>query len=356
MVWTRNPGYFDKEHPFVDQMDWPIITEYAAGLAQFKVGQTFDYAVSQEDILITHRDTPALDLYMNPQITTPNFRWFWGFKDSPKSQFRDVRLRQAFALAQDRELWIDTFFNVSAFQNEGLPVSTGLATAMQPDHKGWWMDPRDSEFGETAMFYQRDIAEAKKLIAAAGYPNGIDVDSYWITTGNYGRDLNKWTEAIFGMALDAGINVATHSVNFAAEWRPNYTLARGNFEGLSNIQDSGPADLGAYLFSHYHPNGALFMGFSHDGKSTFAGDPYLTDLCQKLRREFDSESRIAMAKDLQRYEAKMQYYPRYPGGSTSFRLAWPALRNYQVFLSESAEGMIAAERFHWIDPTRAPLG
>jgi ABC-type transport system substrate-binding protein len=349
MTWKRNPGYWNKDVPIVDQAEWPIITEYAAGLAQFTAGHTYDYAVAQEDILQTKKDAPAVDMYANQLISTPGFRWFWGFKDSPKNQFRDERMRQAFALSQDRELWVDSFYNVSAFRSAGLPVQVALATAMEPNQTGWWLDPSDKEFGENAKYYKKDLAEAKKLVAAAGFPNGIDVDSYWITSGNYGRELNKWTESIFGMVLEAGIRVAIHSVNFAAEWRPNYTLARGNFEGISNIQDSGPPDLGAYLYSHYHPNGALFMGFSDDGRSTFAGDPYLTDLCAKLRTEFDTQKRIAMAKDLQRYDAKKQYYPRYPGGSNTFLLAWPALRNYQAYQGTTAE------IYYWIDPTKAPL-
>ena len=66
-------------------------------------------------------------------------------------------------------------------------------------------------------------------------------------------------------------------------------------------------------------------------------DPYLTDPCQKLRTEFDVQKRIAMAKDIQRYDAKKQYYPRYPGGANTFSLAWPALRNYLVYQGTTPE-------------------
>ena len=85
MRWKRNPGYWNKEFPLVDQVDWPIISEYSSGLAQFRAGQTFDYAVTPEDILPTKRDVPQLAMYSDPAIMTPGFRHFWGFKDSPKN-------------------------------------------------------------------------------------------------------------------------------------------------------------------------------------------------------------------------------------------------------------------------------
>ena len=54
----RNPNYYDKERPFIDEIQRPIIPEYANALAQFRTGNLLDMTVDArkiraEDILPT---------------------------------------------------------------------------------------------------------------------------------------------------------------------------------------------------------------------------------------------------------------------------------------------------------------
>ena len=53
------------------------------------------------------------------------------------------------------------------------------------DYKGWYLDPQGKDFGENAKFYKRNIAEAKKLMSAAGY-TGQTIDSNEAAGTNYG--------------------------------------------------------------------------------------------------------------------------------------------------------------------------
>ena len=59
---------------------------------------------------------------------------------------------------------------------------------------------RSKEFGPNAKWYRFDIAETKKLLAAAGYPNGLDTEM--TVTYGYNAGILKKMEVI--MALFGG--------------------------------------------------------------------------------------------------------------------------------------------------------
>ena len=118
----------------------------------------------------------------------------------------------------------------------------------------------------------------------------------------------------------------------------------------------GAGDTGVAFNSYYHPTAAIFPGFDPDGKSTYAGDPFLTQLVEKINSEFDQQKRYTLAHELQRYDAKKQYFPAFPGGASGFTLAWPALQNYQVFNQvEDSGGSNEDEALFWLDETLPPF-
>ena len=75
---------------------------------------------------------------------------------------------------------------------------------------------------------------------------------------------------------------------------------------------------------------------------------------EKARIERDVEKRRTLVQDLQRYLAKAMYGLILPGGASGFSLAWPALRNYNVYRGASG----GAAWFHykeWLDTTKPPF-
>jgi peptide/nickel transport system substrate-binding protein len=357
-VFEKNPGYWDKHLMKIQRIEYPIITEYAQSLAQLKTGNVFTFQVRPEDILPTKNETPALNLYQT-DITPDGFRWFFGFQDGAKSPFRDVRLRQAVAMTVDRDLFIDTFYNVASFEKAGLDMATGLSTAVRCDSPGWWLDPKGKSFGDNARFYKHDIAEAKKLIAAAGFANGVTADAHHIASGDYGPDFARRVLTILGMLPDSGIKLGSVPANFQTDWQQKYRDVKGNFDGMAFVLEVGSTDVGDTLYAMYNSLGSQFMGFDPDGRGTFKGDPMLDDLTNKMKTEFDSSKRQALGHELQRHEAKMQYYPRFPGGANGFSLVWPAVENWGVnrgggSMAQGAGGFFA-EHYLWVNDQKAPF-
>jgi len=349
--YERNPGWYKKDNPVIDGIFVAIVPEYAAALAQFKAGRIYSYAVRAEDILTTKKDTPDLSLYKAWQVNTPSGRMFYGFEGgTQKSPMIDERVRQAFAMSIDRDLWIDTWFNVPAFTAEGLPMETRWNTAIPARWDGYWLDPRDKKsFGENAKYYHRDLAEAKKLLAAAGYANGVEFVSRHIVTANYGRDFPKHIETMFGMAADAGIKIGTEPTDFNTSWRP-MADSQGKFDGIAFINLT-PPEITNWVKVVYNKTGANYKGFSASSERA-AGDPYLDDLTDKIDREFDQQKSYGYVHDLQRHEAKKQYSTPFPGGASSFELAWPVLANYNVW---NGARRSAYDEYLWLDDTKKPL-
>ena len=363
--WTfaRHPGYYDKDptHFAIETVERPIIPEYAQQMAQFRTGAVYDHVrLRAEDVMQTKRETPELKMY-ELDVSGSVRMIFFGWKPTPpeRTPFRDERVRQAYSMALDRDLFIDVINNVSGFRNEGIPMDVRWSTATPPDFDGWWLDPKSKDFGANGKFFNHDIAEAKRLLAAAGYPNGVDVDSAWPTSG-YGNDLAKHVEIGEGMAREAGFRFRTINPDFNTEWATKYRDAIGNFEGIAyrnaGVAGEDPVELLWKEFSAIEGN-LIFTGFDPEGRGTFKGDPVLEDMIRKGRRAVDLEERQSTVHEVQRYLGKKLYTMRLGGMSSRFSLAWPAVMNARVWRGgQMSFGSPVVNYVHsWINPNEPPL-
>jgi peptide/nickel transport system substrate-binding protein len=351
-TFKRNPQYYDKTLPYVDQIDAPIITEYAQGVAQFKAGNIYTYAVRAEDLLQMKRDIPAVKLFQSfPSGFNAGLTLGLGFL--PGSIFNDERVRQAVSLSFDRDLYLDTFNNVSAFEAEGLPVDTFWFTSINAA-PGWWLDPKDEkEFGPNAKYYSYDVAEAKRLLAAAGYPNGVDVTSTVISGTQIAGAGDRGIEVRESMARDAGFRPQTNIIDYTTEYLPKYRDGQGKFEGWAYRSGVAAAmDAVAYYEWRFFSKGGVgFLGFDAAGKGDASGDPYVDDLIVRARSEVDTEKRRSMVFDLQRHLAKAMYCVLPAGTGTGFDIAWPVLGNFYVF-----QGDRRGDNYTWwIDDSQPPI-
>ena len=358
---TKNDGYYDKEGYYIQTVERPIIPEYASSLAQLRSGGIYELPrMPAEDILQTKKDEPKLNLYQTDLGGSVRFIGFgWDPSEPAKTPFRDQRVRQAFSMSWDRNLWLDVVLNVSNFEKAGLPVDVGWTTCVEPEYRGFWLDPQDTKaFGENSKYFQHNVEDAKKLMAAAGFGDGVTVDSNWPATG-YGTDLGDQVQILEGMARDIGFQFNTTSPDFNTAWATEYRDSRGHYQGLlyRNFGVSG-IDPVERLWKELNSGATnlIFTGFDPDGEGTYAGDPSLEDMIRKARGEQDLEDRKKAVQDIQRIMGEKLYNMRFPGQGSGFALGWPAIRNFQVYRgSQIALGGPEDLKHWWIDSTQAPL-
>jgi ABC-type transport system substrate-binding protein len=128
----------------------------------------------------------------------------------------DVRVRRALGHATDREE-----INQFLYEGEG-EISWGL---FPEDHP--WHDKR--QVGKI----DHDPAEAKRLLAEAGYPNGFDLGMY-IVPG----DPQRAAEVVQGQWAEVGVNVTLHTTTNALT--DFYQQAK---ELVLAQNDSGPVNI-----------------------------------------------------------------------------------------------------------------
>jgi peptide/nickel transport system substrate-binding protein len=169
-TYTRNSDYWDREVvagreyelPFVDSVTYRIIKDEATYLTALRTGKL--------DILETVRWMFVDHL----KETTPELKWTRSLGMSgtflvmrlDREPFDDVRVRRALNLAVNQPEIVSLFYGGHAEL---------MAYPQHPDF-GDYYQPLDEMPDSVQQLFTYDPAEAKRLLAEAGFPDGFDFD------------------------------------------------------------------------------------------------------------------------------------------------------------------------------------
>jgi ABC-type transport system substrate-binding protein len=351
----RNDNYYDETAVWPDAMEMPILTEHAARLAQFKAGNVhlLDLRQAAEDVVPSKKEQPEVLLYAQDFTPRTEVVTFGMLGDSP---YKDERVRQAVSMALDRDAMIDAAYNVSNFESEGLPIEVRYNTHIQAEWKpnGFWLDPLGSEYGENGKYFKFNLAEAKALLGAAGFPDGFETTMRYPASQQY--SLVRYGEPWAGQLAEL-LTVNTEAISdYTQNYIPNIRDAQGRYEGLgmhsvtgSTVQRIAPE---SDLFSQFTPQGGVtFHGFGDNAQ----GDATLTDIIVKARTEFDEDAQRELVHEAQRYLGQKMWALSQPGGASAFVLGWPAVSNLFAW-SNYTWGTAAQWTYRlWMDQTKAPF-
>jgi peptide/nickel transport system substrate-binding protein len=214
VVVERNPAYYDKERPYLDRVQLVIYPDPTAEVSALIAGDT--------DLMLNTLPTEFGRLQKAngvKALRTPSGQFCNINFGCDKPPFNDPRVRQALALTIDRAAMVN-------FVTEGFGT-VGNDTPLNPAYR----------FYRDMPLKKQDIAAAKKLLAEAGHPNGLELT---LIASDRPAIRTQLAVATREMAKPAGftINVQTmpHATYLDQVWK------KGNFYiGFYNMQATADA-------------------------------------------------------------------------------------------------------------------
>jgi ABC-type transport system substrate-binding protein len=179
---VKNPDYFLKDKdgrslPYVDAVRLYFTKDAATETALFRSKQIDVMRVSTLDQLYALMKTaPDLSLYRVPSYGWGDYGMSMALDRKP---FNDVRVRQALSMAINRDIVAEVINKGDAALYGPFPWA--LAGYTKRD---------DYSYANLGPNYRHNPAEAKKLLAAAGYPGGFDLEIEW-------AEFQGWTYGEF---------------------------------------------------------------------------------------------------------------------------------------------------------------
>jgi peptide/nickel transport system substrate-binding protein len=324
LTYVRNPAYFVAGQPYIDRIEATVDEDNASRMAAFlsgkyDLGWEFPGTIARVDwvqikgTLAQRRPNLKTVEFPSPVMNHISMR-------TDQKPFSDVRVRRAMSMAIDRKAIIDSAY-------EGVGSMNPPVVAALKD----WSIPFD-KLGEGAKYYKHDPAEAKKLLAAAGYPNGFPGTMCFTT---YGTPVLVDIMQLVQKDLKAvGIDVKIDQKEYGAYIA---TCFYGKFDSMTFGPQTPFLEPDNFLFGQYSP-GEL-KNQSH------INDPVVADMLVRQRRTFDAAKRREIVHDIQRYLAKQQYYVQMPS-AVNIAVWEGAVKNYSPNLGYDYGGRLMAA---WLD-------
>ena len=324
LVYVRNPNYFLAGLPYADGVDVLIDKDPSSRLAAWLGGKTdfgpeYQHAVRWLDVPVARQRKPGLQ--------TAEYTWLTGgsigFKLSIPP-FGDLRVRRALSRASN----LAEIFESLAFSQGRWTPNPAVPAAFAD-----WSIPIDQLGPEGRRLYEPSTAEAKRLLAEAGYPNGFKTTVEAPGTG-YGPDFDDFVQITLRNWKAAGIDAELKLREYGAFIS---SAIFGKFDQMFIGLRGAWADPEAYFYRWFMPGQRLNVWG--------VDDPKLTEMIKLQRRTFDVAKRKQVVFDIQRYLADQALF----GADGSIRIlsAWDAhIKNYMPNNGFDYGGRLMAA---WID-------
>ena len=324
LAYVRNPNYFVPGLPYADGVDVLIDKDPASRLATWLSGKTdfgpeYQHAVRWLDAPVAKQRKPGMQ--------TAEYTWFTsgstGFKLA-NPPFNDVRVRRALSRSSN----LAELYEALAFSQGHWTPNPAVPAAFAE-----WSIPIDQLGPEGRKLYEFNSAEAKRLLADAGHPNGFKT-TVEVPGSVYGPDFDDFVQITIKNWKAAGIDADLKLKEYGAFIT---STIFGKFDSMFLGLRGAWADPEAYFYRWFMPGQPLNVWG--------VNDPRLTEMIKLQRRTFDVAKRRQIVFDIQRYLADQALFG--VDGSIRILSAWDAhIKNYMPNNGFDYGGRLMAA---WID-------
>jgi peptide/nickel transport system substrate-binding protein len=306
-VYKKNPDYFDKTMPNVDGIRMAIIPDANTQLAQFTAGNLDDVSLDGPNSLAQAQKTNPKAILVTAPNATPT-PIFWQLGDST-SVFQDIRVRQAFNMAVDREALSRVVYNGQAQQPVFVPTFMGK----------WSMQISDLP-ADIRQYYTYNPSEAKKLLEAAGATN-LQL-TYTTIQGPSAGAAYVHAETVNSMINAIGVKTNISVIDYNTYVDAGHGISQGYYPKDMIVWGgfSPYTEADEWLFAYWHSKSVN----SHENVK----DPKMDAMIDKERTLLDESERVKAVHDMQTYVAQQVWYlPTI--GPYAYTLQQPRVKNYQ---------------------------
>ncbi|MPZ50477.1 MAG: hypothetical protein GEU75_14460 [Dehalococcoidia bacterium] len=307
---------------FIDRWHYPIIPEASNRYAQFLAKNVISYAPANREVLSMRKDSPDSILGTNELIPFAIPYASFGKVEAMTAPWKDNRIRIALQKTIDFDAIVDFTSNREAFAAAGIEVDISFTTH-SPRILSFWLDPRKGELGEASSNYLYDVAAAKKLVEAAGYPDGFEIPMNALTGSNeepIRLQVDYYKKSGFIDVKENWLQRAEYYDNVV--YAPNMKGMNGTSSGAGSAND---------------PEHVLFNLYYSKGRQAVWNDPQMDQIILRQRREFDPQKRGEIIKEWQRHIAKEFYVlpRRHTFATWTFWQPWVHNFNYIDFENQT---------------------
>ena len=267
---TKNPNFYEAGQPYLDRINFVPLSDRAARDAAFRTRQidasSFITGLTKLDVEALQEEFGE-DIQSSPKVLSATYDIDLNQTREP---FGDKRVRKALHLAADRD----------SFQNAWGKEAGLLMTAVPQFFPTYGRT--QEELYELPGYRQpkdQDIAEAKKLLEAAGHGDGLSLTT--LKQGYIGNHGIPFKENLKAVGIDLELNEVP-----TGEWI--VARQKGDFD-MVIASNTGAIDPDFYLSDRFHSEGT--QNYGHYVSDEFDA------LAVKQRGEVDIESRAAVIRE-----------------------------------------------------------
>jgi len=267
-ILKRNPDYYEKGKPYLDEVRIMVVPDQGARIAAFRAGQAESIGIiSPREVENLRKSNPDINV---SKVLFPTYVIV--YMNMTKPPFDDLRVRKAISMAIDRKGLTKQIFGDGEVSS---PVNPSLADWGLPLEEREALQPYDPE-------------KAKALLKEAGYPNGFSTKI--MVTNAYGEQViqaAQWiAEDLKKVGINAEIEVVEYATYFSKRW-----------PGLQY-------DIGVGFQSFYQEPDEWLRGQLHSKspRNWFGVKiPELDKMLDEQRLIMDEEQRKKKVHEIQRY-------------------------------------------------------